>query len=103
MYFREPWAVGSVQVGDGQRLCVLLSRLTCPLPRVVNMKDDPYYWYLALTVLCLGFEGVFTLAIKETQEWKFFCPSVFLYLARSVRQCDTLFRCLDIRVPQSQY
>ena len=49
------------------------------------MKDDPYYWYLALTVLCLGFEGVFTLAIKETQEWKFFCPSVFLYLARSGR------------------
>ena len=74
-----------------------------PVFRVVNMKDDPYYWYLALTVLCLGFEGVFTLAIKETQEWKFFCPSVFLYLARSVRQCDTLFRCLDIRVPQSQY
>ena len=48
------------------------------------MKDDPYYWYLALTVLCLGFEGIFTLAIKETQEWKFFCPSVFLYLARLV-------------------
>ena len=48
------------------------------------MKGDPYYWYLAITVLLLGFEGVFTLAIKESQEWKFFCPSVFLYLARSV-------------------
>ena len=52
------------------------------LLRVVNMKDDPYYWYLALTVLCLGFEGIFTLLIKETQEWKFFSPTVFLYLAR---------------------
>ena len=51
--------------------------------RVVNMKEDPYYWYLALTVLCLAFEGIFTLAIKETQEWKFFSPTVFLYLARS--------------------
>ena len=45
------------------------------------MKEDPYYWSLALTILCLAFEGVFTLAIKEKQEWKFFCPSVFLYLA----------------------
>ena len=51
-------------------------------PRVVNMKGDQYYWYLGLTILCLGFEGIFTLAIKESQEWRFFCPSVFLYLAR---------------------
>lgn len=48
------------------------------------MKGDQYYWYLALTILCLGFEGIFTLAIKESQEWRFFCPSVFLYLARSI-------------------
>ena len=47
------------------------------------MKGDQYYWYLGLTILCLGFEGIFTLAIKESQEWRFFCPSVFLYLARS--------------------
>ena len=97
--------MGSWQCTGGRRtenMCVTNAEPT-DLPRVVNMKDDPYYWYLALTVLCLGFEGVFTLAIKETQEWKFFCPSVFLYLARSVRQCDTLFRCLDFRVPQSQY
>ena len=46
------------------------------------MKGDEYYWYLGLTILCLGFEGIFTLAIKESQEWRFFCPSVFLYLAR---------------------
>ena len=55
--------------------------LTFPT-RVVNMKGDQYYWYLGLTILCLGFEGIFTLAIKESQEWRFFCPSVFLYLAR---------------------
>ena len=79
--------MGSWQCTGGRRteiMCVTNAEPT-DLPRVVNMKDDPYYWYLALTVLCLGFEGVFTLAIKETQEWKFFCPSVFLYLARSVR------------------
>ena len=52
------------------------------------MKGDQYYWYLGLTILCLGFEGIFTLAIKESQEWRFFCPSVFLYLARSAREQD---------------
>ena len=52
--------------------------------RVVALKGDPYYWYLSITVLLLGFEGVFTLAIKESQEWKYFSPCVFLYLARLV-------------------
>ena len=33
-------------------------------------------------MLLLGFEGVFTLAIKEDQEWRYFSPCVFLYLAR---------------------
>ena len=46
------------------------------------LKEDPYYWYLSIAVLLLGFEGVFTLAIKEDQEWRFFSPCVFLYLAR---------------------
>ena len=77
--------MGYWQFTGGRRLENLSVTKPPDVPRVVNMKDDPYYWYLALTVLCLGFEGVFTLAIKETQEWKFFCPSVFLYLARSVR------------------
>ena len=82
--------MGYWQFTGGRRLENL--SVTLDVPRVVNMKDDPYYWYLALTVLCLGFEGVFTLAIKETQEWKFFCPSVFLYLARSVRHPVYMYR-----------
>ena len=48
------------------------------------MKGDPYYWYLSITVLLLGFEGVFTMTIKDSPEWKFFNPTIFLYLARSV-------------------
>jgi len=52
--------------------------------RVVTLKEDPWFWYLAVTILFLAFEGVFTLTIKETQEWKWFCPSVFLYLASVV-------------------
>ena len=27
-------------------------------------QGDPYYWYLAITILLLAFETVFTLAIK---------------------------------------
>ncbi len=38
--------------------------------RVVTIKEDLYYWYLAITILLLCFEGIFTLTIKETQEWK---------------------------------
>ena len=38
--------------------------------KVVTMKDDPWFWYLAVTLLLLCFEGIFTLTIKETQEWK---------------------------------
>ena len=38
--------------------------------RVVTLKDDLYYWYLAITILLLAFEGIFTLTIKKTQEWK---------------------------------
>ena len=49
--------------------------------RVVTIKNDPWFWYLSTTIIILIFEGVFTLAIKKTQEWKFFCPSIFLYLA----------------------
>ena len=47
------------------------------------MIFDIFLWrrYLALTVLLLGFEGIFTLTIKESQEWRFFCPCVILYLA----------------------
>ena len=50
--------------------------------RVVALKEDLYYWYLSIAVLLLGFEGVFTLAFKEDQEWRYFSPCVFLYLAR---------------------
>ena len=49
--------------------------------RVVTIKNDPWFWYLSTTIVILIFEGVFTLAIKKTQEWKWFCPSIFLYLA----------------------
>jgi ABC-type arginine transport system permease subunit len=32
--------------------------------RIVELKEDPYYWYLALAILILAFEAVFTLTIK---------------------------------------
>ncbi|XP_033608686.1 transmembrane protein 26, partial [Cryptotermes secundus] len=52
--------------------------------QVTNFKKNPFYWYLSAPILLLVFEGVFTLTIKDSQEWKWFCPSVFLYLSSVV-------------------
>ncbi|XP_051171977.1 transmembrane protein 26 [Leptopilina boulardi] len=52
--------------------------------QVTNFKSNPTYWYLCCPILLLFFEGIFTLTIKENQEWKWFCPSVFLYLGSVV-------------------
>ncbi|KAL4712089.1 hypothetical protein ACJJTC_008672 [Scirpophaga incertulas] len=48
--------------------------------QVTVFKNSIEYWYLASPILLLIFEGIFTLTIKENQEWKWFCPSVFIYL-----------------------
>ncbi|XP_073966472.1 transmembrane protein 26 isoform X2 [Choristoneura fumiferana] len=65
------------------------------------LKDDITYWYLASPILLLIFEGVFTLTIKENQEWKWFCPSVFLYLVLVVPAIWLLeLHKVDMRVQQ---
>ena len=38
--------------------------------QVTNFKKNPSYWYLSAPILMLVFEGVFTLTIKDSQEWK---------------------------------
>ncbi|CAB3367770.1 Hypothetical predicted protein [Cloeon dipterum] len=52
--------------------------------QVTILKKELYFWYLSAPVLLLFFEGIFTLTIKRSQEWKWFCPSVFLYLGSVV-------------------
>ncbi|KAF2903809.1 hypothetical protein ILUMI_02361 [Ignelater luminosus] len=52
--------------------------------QVTIFKKNIFLWYLSSPILLLFFEGLFTLTIKENQEWKWFCPSVFLYLASVV-------------------
>ncbi|XP_057330909.1 transmembrane protein 26 isoform X1 [Microplitis mediator] len=52
--------------------------------QVTTFKKNPVYWYLSSPIVLLFFEGIFTIAIKTHQEWKWFCPSVFLYLASVV-------------------
>ncbi|EZA62467.1 hypothetical protein X777_10097 [Ooceraea biroi] len=52
--------------------------------QVTTFKKNPFFWYLSCPILLLFFEGIFTLTIKENQEWKWFCPSVFLYLSSIV-------------------
>lgn len=38
--------------------------------QVTIFKRDSHYWYLSAPVLLLFFEGIFTLTIKRSQEWK---------------------------------
>ncbi|KAH0947356.1 hypothetical protein HN011_007869 [Eciton burchellii] len=52
--------------------------------QVTTFKKNSFFWYLSCPILLLFFEGIFTLTIKENQEWKWFCPSVFLYLSSVV-------------------
>ncbi|XP_076298829.1 transmembrane protein 26 [Lasioglossum baleicum] len=52
--------------------------------QVTTFKKNPLFWYLSCPILLLFLEGIFTLTIKENQEWKWFCPSVFLYLSSVV-------------------
>ncbi|EDW45119.1 GM10326 [Drosophila sechellia] len=52
--------------------------------QVVALKSDIIYWALCGPLLLLLLEGIFTIMIKKTQEWRWFCPSVFLYLSSIV-------------------
>lgn len=40
--------------------------------QVTTFKKNPYFWYLSCPILLLFFEGIFTLTIKENQEWKWY-------------------------------
>ncbi|KAH8246821.1 hypothetical protein KR032_000845 [Drosophila birchii] len=51
---------------------------------LVIIKEDHKYWTLCGPLLLLLLEGIFTIMIKKTQEWRWFCPSVFLYLSSIV-------------------
>ncbi|XP_046396901.1 transmembrane protein 26 [Ischnura elegans] len=52
--------------------------------QAVARRREPTLWYLSLPIMLLFFEGLFTLTVKRNQEWKWFCPSVFLYLGSVV-------------------
>ncbi|KAJ6635567.1 Transmembrane protein [Pseudolycoriella hygida] len=52
--------------------------------QVARNKENPIYWYLCAPIGLLVLEGLFTLAIKKNQEWRWFCPSVFIYLSSVV-------------------
>ncbi|KAH8381505.1 hypothetical protein KR093_006906 [Drosophila rubida] len=52
--------------------------------QVTTFKKDLIYWTLCGPLLLLLLEGIFTIMIKKTQEWRWFCPSVFLYLSSIV-------------------
>lgn len=40
--------------------------------QVTIFKKNIFLWYLSSPILLLFFEGIFTLTIKENQEWKWY-------------------------------
>ncbi|KAK7496766.1 hypothetical protein BaRGS_00011975 [Batillaria attramentaria] len=48
--------------------------------RLATVTDDVRYWYLASVLGLYLFEMSITLGKKRGKEWKWFCPSVFIYL-----------------------
>jgi len=51
--------------------------------QVTTFKKNPYFWYLSCPILLLFFEGIFTLTIKENQEWKWYVSYHIILLSRS--------------------
>ncbi|XP_059145235.1 transmembrane protein 26-like [Physella acuta] len=48
--------------------------------RLTLATKEQKYWYLGLVLCILLIEMTVTLCKKAGQEWKWFCPSVFIYL-----------------------
>ncbi|XP_033103345.1 transmembrane protein 26-like [Anneissia japonica] len=49
--------------------------------RVTDIEDDKLFYLLLIPVVMLPIEMIFTLKFTDNGEWKWFCPSVLLYLA----------------------
>ncbi|KAK7093206.1 transmembrane protein 26-like [Littorina saxatilis] len=47
---------------------------------LANVTKEPRYWYIASALGLLLLELTITLGKKGGKEWKWFCPSVFIYL-----------------------
>ncbi|KAH9510390.1 Transmembrane protein 26 [Bulinus truncatus] len=48
--------------------------------RLTLATREPRYWYVGLVLCLLFIEMMVTLGKKAGKEWKWFCPSVFIYL-----------------------
>ncbi|XP_796133.2 transmembrane protein 26-like [Strongylocentrotus purpuratus] len=65
------------------RVMFIVHNLTS-VARAVTVTDDRRLWFLALTIIGLLLETVFTIVKNKGEEWKWFCPSVLFFLAGSV-------------------
>uniref|UniRef100_A0A3Q2UMW4 Transmembrane protein 26a n=1 Tax=Fundulus heteroclitus TaxID=8078 RepID=A0A3Q2UMW4_FUNHE len=48
--------------------------------RVTKVKEDPYYWLLTFLFLPLAVEMIITLKKQKGHEYKWFSPTIFLFL-----------------------
>nr|XP_002120088.1 transmembrane protein 26-like [Ciona intestinalis] len=74
------------KVGCVPKVSAVLTRLmfilhaTLALWRISELYEPVYLYALSVGLGCLVLEMVFTLAVRQGKEYKWFCPSVFFYL-----------------------
>lgn len=71
--------LGHILKGVTVRLLLSAHAALC-VWRVVAATGDWRYWGLLLAQLLVLLEAFITLSMKRGTEWKWFCPSVFIYL-----------------------
>ncbi|XP_073457410.1 transmembrane protein 26-like [Aquarana catesbeiana] len=70
--------------------------------QVVLVKQNSLYWMLVIGLLLLYMEMVLTLTVTRKGEWKWFSPTVFLYLASVIPSIFLLeLECLEARTLMS--
>ncbi|XP_040181827.1 transmembrane protein 26-like [Rana temporaria] len=70
--------------------------------QVVLVKQNSLYWTLVIGLLLLYMEMALTLTVTRKGEWKWFSPTVFLYLASVIPSIFLLeLECLEARTLMS--
>ncbi|XP_072039828.1 transmembrane protein 26-like [Amphiura filiformis] len=71
--------VGRVLKALTTRLLFAAHAIFC-IWQVVIIKADESYWLMAVTLLCMFIEGIYTVVKRKGEESKWFCPSVLFFL-----------------------
>nr|XP_002732093.1 PREDICTED: transmembrane protein 26-like [Saccoglossus kowalevskii] len=77
-------SVGVILKGIFARIFYVIHGLLC-VWRLTDVNGNMYFWAVIVPVLLLPLEMVITMMVNKTKgEWKWVCPSIFLFLCCSV-------------------